>query len=59
MDFRIQSTQQTAEPRMEERIVTKTQKGENIQVQNQGNANLLFFCRALSKNEDVQQLSPV
>ena len=33
--FRVRSTHQTAEPWMEERIVTKTQKGEGVQVQNQ------------------------
>ena len=38
------STHQTAEPWMEERIVTKTEKGEGVQVQNQGDANRFFWC---------------
>ena len=34
MDLRVRFTHQTAEPWMEKRIVTKTQKGEGVQVQN-------------------------
>ena len=30
MDLRVQSTHQTAEPWMQQRIVTKTQKGEGV-----------------------------
>ena len=33
---------------MEERIVTKTQKGEGVPVQNQGDADRLFMCMELS-----------
>ena len=42
MDLRIRSTHQTAERLMEERIVTKTQKGKGVQVQNQGDADRFF-----------------
>ena len=42
MSHGVQSTHQTAEPRMEKRIVTKIQKGEGVQVQNQGDADRFF-----------------
>ena len=42
MDLQVQSTHQTAETWMEECIVTKTQKGDGVQVQNQGDADLFF-----------------
>ena len=41
-DLQVRSTHQMAEPGMEERIVTKTQKGEGVQVQNQGVADRFF-----------------
>ena len=44
MDLWVRSTHQTAEPWMEERIVTKTQKGEGVHVQNQGDADRFFWC---------------
>ena len=44
MDLRVRSTHQTAEPWMEERIATKTQKGEGVQVQNQGDDDRFFWC---------------
>ena len=44
MDLRVQSLHQTAEPGMEERIVTKIQKSEGVQVQNQGDADRFFWC---------------
>ena len=44
MDLRVRFTHQTAEPRIEEHIVTKTQKGEGVKVQNQGNADRFFWC---------------
>ena len=43
-DLQVRSTFQMAEPWMEERIVTKTQKGEGVQVQNQGDADRFFWC---------------
>ena len=42
MDLRVRSTHQTTAPRMKERIVTKTQKGKGVQVQNQGDADRFF-----------------
>ena len=43
MSHGVQSTHQMAEPRMEkQRIVTKIQKGEGVQVQNQGDADRFF-----------------
>ena len=42
MDLRVRSTHQTAEPRMEERIMTKTLKCEGVQVQNQSDADYFF-----------------
>ena len=44
MDLRVRSTHQTAEPLMDERIVTKTQKGEGVQVQNQSDDDRFFWC---------------
>ena len=44
MDLWVRSTHQTAEPWMEERIVTQTQKGEGVEVQNQGDADRCFWC---------------
>ena len=38
MDFRVRSIHQ-----MEERIVTKTQKGEGVQDQNEGDADRFFL----------------
>ena len=32
---------------MEERIVTKTQKGEGVQVQNQGDADRFFYVHGI------------
>ena len=43
MDLRVRSTHQTAEPWMEERIITTTQKSEGVQVQNQGDADHFFW----------------
>ena len=40
MDLQVQSTHQTAEPLMKERIVTKTLKGEGVQ--NQDDADRFF-----------------
>ena len=42
MDLRVRSTYQKAEPSMEERIFTKTQKGKGVQVQNQSDADRFF-----------------
>ena len=43
MDFRVRSSHQTAEPWMEKRIVTKTQKGHGVQVYNQSDADRFFL----------------
>jgi len=48
MDLRVRSTHQTAEPWIEERIVIKAQKGENVQVQNQGDADAKFETTTIS-----------
>ena len=42
MDVRVRSTHQMTEPLMEEHIVTKIQKSESVQVQNQGDADRFF-----------------
>jgi len=48
MDLRVRSTHQTAEPWIEERIVTrKTEKDEDIQVQNQGDADRFFYVHGI------------
>jgi len=47
---------------MEERIVTKTQKGEDVQVQNQGDADRVFdvhgivYAEFLSQGQTINQL---
>ena len=42
MNLRVRSTHQTAEPWMEQRVISMTQKGEGVQVQNQGDADRFF-----------------
>ena len=42
MNLRVRSIHQTSEPCMEERIVTNTQNGKGVQVQNQGDAGRFF-----------------
>ena len=40
---------------MEERIVTKTQKGEGVQVQNQGDTDRFFDVRRIVHTEFLPQ----
>ena len=51
----ITDLHQPAEPWMKERIVTKTQKGESVQVQNQGNADCFFWCPGIVHSEFLPQ----
>ena len=51
MDLQVRSTHQMAEPSAEERIVTKIQKGEGVQVQNQGNADRFFDVHGIFHTE--------
>ena len=55
MNLRIRSTHQTAEPRMEERIVTKTLKCEGVQVQNQNDADRFFDVHGIVHAEFLPQ----
>ena len=55
MGLRVRSTHQTEEPSMEERIVTKTQKGEGVQVQNQGDADRFFGVHGIVQAEFLPQ----
>ena len=55
MDLRVRSTYQTAEPWMEERIVTKAQKGEGVQVQNQVDAHRFFDVHEIVLAEFLPQ----
>ena len=55
MDLPAQSTHQKAEPRMEECIVTKIQKGEGVQVQNQGDTDRFFDVHGIVHAEFLPQ----
>jgi len=55
MDLRVRSNHQTAEPWTEEHTVTKTQKGDDVQVQNQGVADNFFDVHGIVHAEILPQ----